>query len=213
VASVLIACVRERPVAAPVEAKLDPAAADRFPRAYWAYLGATALFGVGNSSNMFLILRATDVDTPLATTIFVYALYNLVAALASYPAGYLSDALGRRAVLLIGFLVFLVVYAGFAVTTNGIVLGGLFVLYGLYQGVFRSVGKALATDLVPAELRASGVGWFTATVGVTGLIASVVGGALWDRVGPAATFFYGAGTALVGSIALVVAVPSRVSRP
>jgi MFS family permease len=214
VGTLLIARVRERAVAAPapVTAKLD-AEVGRFPRAYWAYLGATALFGLGNSSNFFLILRTTTVDTPLETTIVVYALYNLVAAVASYPAGYLSDALGRRNVLLIGFLVFLVVYAGFGVTTNTVVLGGLFVLYGLYQGIFRSVGKALATDLVPAELRAGGVGWFTATVGVTGLIASVVGGFLWDRVGPPATFFYGAASALAGSVALAAAVPGRVSRP
>ncbi|HEY1380199.1 MAG TPA: MFS transporter [Gemmataceae bacterium] len=212
VASLLIALVRERPVAAAAKAKLD-VHVGRFPRAYWAYLGAAALFGVGNSSNMFLILRATDAATPLETTIVVYALYNLVAALASYPAGYLSDHLGRKAVLLIAFLVFAVVYAGFGATANRVVLGGLFVLYGLYQGIFRSVGKALAADLVPAEVRASGVGWFSATVGVTGLIASLVGGLLWDRVGPPATFFYGAASAVVGSVALAVAVPGRVSRP
>jgi MFS family permease len=91
--------------------------------------------------------------------------------------------------------------------THEAALDCLFVMYGVYQGVFRAVGKALATDLVPAAVRASGVGWYMATVGVTGLIASVVGGELWTRVGPPATFLYGAATAFLGGIALVVLVP------
>jgi hypothetical protein len=69
------------------------------------------------------------------------------------------------------------------------------------------VGKALASDLVPAELRASGVGWYMTTVGLTGLIASAAGGVLWTSVGPSATFFYGAGFALAGSVALLLFVP------
>jgi MFS family permease len=100
---------------------------------------------------------------------------------------------------LLSFLVFLVVYSGFGFTSNAVLIGPLFVLYGLYQGVFRSVGKALATDFVPPELRASGVGWYTATIGLTGLFASIVGGLLWTRIGPPATFLFGAASALVGS--------------
>jgi MFS family permease len=125
----------------------------------------------------------------------------------SFPAGYLSDTLGRRNVLLIAFVVSVVVYAGFGLTTNLVVLGGLFVFYGLYQGIYRGVGKALATDLAPRELRASGIGWYMATVGVMELTANIVGGQLWTRVGPAATFFYGAGAALAGSVALALFVP------
>ena len=109
--------------------------------------------------------------------------------------------------LLLSFLIFLLVYAGFGFTTNWILLGVLFVLYGSYQGIFRAVGKALATDFLPAELHASGVGWFTAVVGLSGLLASVVGGELWTRIGPPATFAYGAVFALLGSIALLLLVP------
>jgi MFS family permease len=207
-ATLMIACVRERPVAVAAKAKLD-LHVGRFPRSYWTYLGVTALFGIGNSSNAFLILRATDLGASLTATIFVYALYNLVAALASYPAGYLSDHFGRKNVLLIGFVVFLIVYTGFGVTINTTLLAGLFVLYGFYQGIFRSVGKALAADLVPPDLRASGVGWYTATIGVTGLVASIVGGELWVTVGPPATFYLGAASALAGSVALVLFSPGR----
>jgi MFS family permease len=205
-ATLLILFVRERPVAVSAKARLD-FHLGRFPKSYWTYLGVTALFGIGNSSNAFLILRATELGASLTLTIFIYALFNLVAALASYPAGSLSDRFGRKTMLLLSFLVFVVAYAGFGITTNTVLIACLFVFYGLYQGIFRSVGKALAADLVPAELRASGVGWYTATIGITGLVASIVGGELWMRIDPSATFFFGAGFSLLGSVALVLLVP------
>jgi MFS family permease len=82
-------------------------------------------------------------------------------------------------------------------------------LYGLYQGIARSVGKALATDLVPSPVHASGLGWYTATTGLLSLLASVVAGQLWDRVGHPAGFLYGAAVAAEGIIALLGLVPSE----
>src|SRR5437763_1388833 len=111
-ATLMILMVREKPIDAHAKAKLD-VHLDRFPRRYWAYLGVTALFGIGNSSNAFLILRTHDLGASLTLTILIYALFNLVAALASYPAGYLSDHFGRKTVLLFAFVIFLIVYAGF----------------------------------------------------------------------------------------------------
>jgi MFS family permease len=207
-AALMILLVREQPAATPEQATLD-LNLRHFPRSYGMYLLVTALFGIGNSSNAFLILRTSDLGASQTLTILIYAVFNLVAALASYPAGYLSDRLGRKGVLLLSFLVFLVVYAGFGFLTNLVFIGILFVFYGVYQGVFRAVGKALATDLVPAELRASGVGWYSATVGVTGLVASIVGGELWTRVGPPATFLFGVGSAVFGSLALILFVPRK----
>ena len=78
--------------------------------------------------------------------------------------------------------------------------------------VFRSVGKAMAIDFLPAELHASGVGWFSATVGLSGLAASIIGGALWTRFGPPATFLFAAACALMGSTAMVVLVPNQIAR-
>jgi MFS family permease len=202
-AVVVVAFVREKPGKASAKGRID-LSLRRFPRSYWRYVAATGLFGLGNSSNSFLILRTKGIGASLTMTIFIYALFNLVAALASYPAGYFSDKLGRRGVLLVALLVFFVVYAAFGLTTNATGIACLFVLYGLHQGAFRSVGKALAADMVPAELRASAVGWYAATIGLTGLVASVVGGALWTRVSPAATFLYGAAAALLGSVALML---------
>jgi MFS family permease len=174
----------------------------RFPRRYWRYLGVTALFTLGNSSNAFLILRTRDVGVALDRTILIYAAFNPVAALVSYPAGALSDRIGRRNVLLAAFAIFLLSYLGFAIAENALLIAGLFACYGLFQGMFRAVGKALAADCVPEPLRASGIGWYSATVGVVQLLASLVAGQLWDRVGHAATFYYGAAFAFCGLIAL-----------
>jgi MFS family permease len=142
-------------------------------------------------------------------TILIYALFNLVAALISYPAGSLSDKWGRKNVLLAAFIIFLIAYLGFALAQNILLIGALFVFYGLYQGVFRAVGKAFASDFVPEQLRASGVGWYSTTVGLLQLVASIVAGLLWDRVGHAAVFYYGAIFGLAGSIGLIVLIPKR----
>lgn len=91
-------------------------------------------------------------------------------------------------------------------------MAALFVFYGLYQGIFRAVGKAFASDFVPEHLRASGVGWYSTTVGLLQLVASVVAGLLWDRIGHAAVFYYGAAFAVVGSIGLLLLVPGTQDR-
>ena len=152
-----------------------------------------------------------DAGIPAERTLLVYAGYNLVAAAASYPAGGLSDRWGRKGLLLVAFAIFAIAYAGFALTTDAWLIAGLFLLYGVFQGAFRAVGKALAVDLVPAELRGSGVGLYGTVVGLSALVASVVGGQLWDGLGPTATFGYGATCAVLGAV-MLARVPSRGSR-
>jgi MFS family permease len=205
-AFLMVLLVTEQRVAVAAKSKID-VNLGQFPRRYWNYLVATALFVAGNSSNAFLILQTRDVGASLETTILIYAAFNLVAALISYPAGALSDRWGRRNILLAAIAVFFAAYLGFALTRNVLLIGALFVLYGLYQGAFRAVGKALASDLVPRHLRASGVGWYSTTVGLWQLVASVIAGSLWDRIGHAAVFYFGALFAAVGIIALLALVP------
>jgi MFS family permease len=206
-AFLMVAFVNERPVAVRAKSKID-VSLTRFPKTYWKYLLATGLFGAGNSSNAFLILQTKDIGASLTMTILIYAGFNLVAALISYPAGFLSDRLGRRSILVLAIAIFLVTYLGFALTRNVALIAVLFVSYGLYQGIFRSVGKALASDYVPEQLRASGMGWYNTTVGLSGLVASLVAGRLWDRVGHASVFVFGAAFAVVGGIALLALVPA-----
>ena len=203
--------VKERHTAATAMAKID-VSLRQFPKGYWTYLLVTALFGLGNSSNAFLILRTQDIGASLKTTILIYAAFNLVAALISYPAGSLSDTWDRKNILLASFVIFLIAYLGFALTQNILLVAALFVFYGLFQGIFRAVGKAFASDFVPEHLRASGVGWYSTTVGLLQLVASVVAGLLWDRIGHAAVFYYGATFAAVGSIGLLLLIPAQRGR-
>jgi MFS family permease len=208
----MVLLVTENPSAVAAKSKID-IGIRQFPVDYWRYLLVTAVFGLGNSSTSFLILRVQEIDASLRTTILIYAAFNLVAALVSYPAGSLSDKWGRKSVLLGAFIVFVVAYLGFALTQNIAPIAALFALYGLYQGVFRAVGKALAADFVPEQLRASGVGWYSTTVGLLQLVASVVAGLLWDRVGHASVFYYGAIFGVVGSIALLLFIPRKDGTP
>ncbi|MHB8884404.1 MAG: MFS transporter [Methylovirgula sp.] len=207
----MVLLVKEHPAAVAAKSKID-IGLRQFPRGYWQYLLVTALFGLGNSSNAFLILRTQDIGASLETTILIYAAFNLVAALISYPAGSLSDRWGRKNILLVSFVIFLVAYLGFALTQNVLLIAALFVFYGLYQGVFRAVGKAFAADFVPEHLRASGVGWYSTTVGLLQLVASVVAGLLWDRIGHVTVFYYGAAFAVVGSIGLLLLIPGERDR-
>jgi MFS family permease len=207
-AFVMVLLVTERRAAVTAKSKMD-VNLRQFPRGYWKYLSVIAIFGLGNSSNSFLILRTQDIGTPLETTILMYPLFNLAAALISYPAGSFSDKLGRKNVLLTSFIIFMLTYIGFAYAQNVLIFAALFIFYGLYQGIFRAVGKAFASDFVPENLRASGVGWYSSTVGLLELVASVVAGLLWDRVGHVAVFYYGAAFAFAGSIGLIVLIPKR----
>jgi MFS family permease len=202
----MVLFVSEGPAAVAAKAKID-LRLRQFPKGYWKYLLVTALFNLGNSSNAFLILRTQDSGVSMRSTILIYAAFNLAAALISYPAGVLSDRIERRSLLLLSFLIFLVSYLGFAFTENHLLIIALFILYGLFQGIFRAVGKTLASDFVPQTMRASAIGWYSTTVGLFQLAASLAAGVLWDRVGHGAVFIYGAGFAAAGSAALLVFVP------
>ena len=199
----MVLFVNERRIVAAAKAKID-ISLRQFPAAYWKYLLVTALFGLGNSSNAFLILRTQDISVPLERAILIYAAFNLVAALISYPSGWLIDKWGGRNVLLAAFAIFLITYLGFALAQNGVLIAAFFVFYGLYQGIFRTVGKAFASHLVPESMRAGGIGWYNTTLGLLQLVASVIAGVLWDRVGHAAVFYYGAAFAVLGIVALTL---------
>lgn len=206
-AVVMIMMVKEKHIRVPSKSKLD-LSFGQFPKKYWGYLLVTLIFGIGNSSNFFLILQTKSIGAPLEGTILMYAAFNLIAALISYPSGFLSDKFGRKWILFMSFIIFLITYLGFALTRNIFIIALLFVFYGLYQGIFRSVGKVFATDFVPERLRASGVGWYNTTVGISGLLASIIAGQLWDRVSHPAVFLYGAFFAVIGSIFLIF-LPNR----
>jgi len=172
---------------------------------FMAFTIIATLFALGNSSDAFLILRARNVGTAAAVIPLMYFTFNVVYAVLSTPAGALSDRIGRRTVLAIGYAIFALVYVGF-----GLIAGArapwavlaLFIVYGAYYALTDGVQKAFVADLVPAHLRATAMGTFSMATGIALLPASLVAGALWDRVSPAAPFFYGA--ALAGASLLLL---------
>jgi MFS family permease len=161
-------------------------------RAFAVFTAISTLFSLGNSSDAFLILRAQNVGMPVAVIPLAYFGFNALYALLATPAGSLSDRIGRWPLLVLGYTVFALVYAGFAVAGDAFLAGSLFLIYSLYYALTEGVGRALITDLVPTSLRATAMGSYATATGAALLPASVVAGALWDRVGPGAPFGYGA---------------------
>lgn len=179
------------------------------PKEYWKYLFSIGLFGLGNSSNAFLILRAKNIGVSTELTIFIYAAFNLIAALSSYPAGSLSDKYGRRNILIFALIIFALAYFGFATSHSSLLIALLFAFYGIYQGIFRAVGKAMATDFIPQDIRSTGIGIYSTVIGLTSLVASIVAGQLWDKFNPSVAFFYGFTFAVLGAIALLLTTQNK----
>jgi MFS family permease len=173
------------------------------PRRFWAVLGVLLLFTLGNSSDAFLLLRAQQLGVPIALLPILWAVHHLVKSAASVPGGALSDRIGRRTVMLVGWAWYALVYAGFALATNAWQAWALFLGYGLYFGMVEGAEKALIADLSPPERRGTAFGWYNAVMGIAALPASVLLGAIWNARGPAMAFQVGA---LIAASAVVLGV-------
>jgi len=173
------------------------------PRAYWLFLGVSLLFAFGNSSDVFVLLRAQDLGFGLSAVILGYALYNLTYALLSFPAGVMADRVGPRPVLALGYLVFGGVYLGFAVVEGTGAVWPLFAAYGVVMALTEGVGRAWVAGLAPVDRRGSFLGLYHTGIGLTAVLASVLAGVLWDQVSPAAPFAVGAATGLAAGALLM----------
>lgn len=207
VAAVLVAwwLLRDRP-AAPMDVDAPRLGFRDLGKPFALFTAVSTLFALGNSSDAFLILRAEDAGMAVAAIPLAYFAFNVVYAALATPMGILSDRWGRRPLLAAGYLVFALVYVGFAVAPGALAVGALFLAYGLYYALTDGVARALVADVVPAPLRATAMGTFSTATGLALLPASLIAGALWQVIGPWATFAYGAATAAVAA-ALLLAIP------
>jgi MFS family permease len=204
---VLLAFVREKrqtssgsasKTAAPL-AKVTP-----FSNRFKLYLLVMAVFSLGNSSDFFVILRAQDLGTSALYITLMLVVFNATYVAVSIPAGTLSDRLGRRGLIAIGWMVYALVYLGFAVSTKVWHIWALFACYGIYYGVVEGVARAFVADLVPAERRGTAYGYFNGVIGLTLLPASVIAGWLWDTVSPSTPFYLGAGLAFLAMVGMTL---------
>jgi len=204
----LVLGVREAP--RPLEAR--PAAGEAAPAVplepgLLRYLGVLALFTLGNSSDAFLLLRAQETGVALAVIPALWALHHLVKAGASTWGGALSDRVGRRRVILAGWSVYALAYAGFAVADTPLAVAGLFAFYGLFHALTEGAERALVTDLAGETTRGRAFGLFHAVTGAALLPASLLTGLLWQRLGAPAALGAGAVLAALAALGLLTLVP------
>ena len=175
---------------------LRPSELKRLGLRFWLVAAVAAVFTLARFSEAFLILRARSLGLGEALAPMVLVVMNVVYALSAYPAGSLSDRLGRRGLFLAGIALLIAADLVLAFTPSlaGVVVG--LALWGLHMGFTQGLLGALVADTAPADLRGTGFGALNLVTGVATLAASLIAGEMWDRVGPAATFGVGAGLAL-----------------
>jgi MFS family permease len=176
---------------------------------FWALLAVLFVFTLGNSTDAFLLLRATHLGVAPALVPILWAMLHVVKSLASTPGGALSDRVGRKPLLVAGWLVYAAVYLGLGQAREAWHAWALFAVYGLYFGLTEGVEKAFVADLVPADRRGAAFGWYNLALGLGALPASLLFGALWDRWGAATAFGFGAAMALAAALGIALVAPKR----
>ena len=212
--AVLVIClfVRERKGASSSGGERPRLTFSHFDGRVRFFMVIAAIFALGNSSDVFLILRAEQAGMPAVTVPALYLFFNLVYCLSSVPAGMAADRFGRKRVILLGFLLFAGLYSGFAVTGSAASMWLLFGLYGIFMGLTEGIQKAFLAEIIPPDFKATAFGVYSTVVGLAMFPASLVGGWLWDRISPAATFWFGATTAMVSALLfaiLIMAYPGK----
>jgi len=180
------------------------------------FIAIVTLFALGNSSDVFLILRAQQNGIPTVMIPVVYLVFNLVYSGSAIPAGIAADRFGREKVIFLGFVLFAFLYYGFAVSRSAGAIWALFALYGLFMGLTEGIQKAFLATIIPSDFKATAFGVYSSAVGLAMFPASLIAGWLWDHVSPASTFYFGSVTASLSALLfliLIVAIRKRLGSP
>jgi len=173
------------------------------------YLIVVFIFTLGNSSKAFMILKANDTGFDALNVILLFMIYHIVAASLSIPMGKLSDKIGRKNLLVPGYLTFALCYFGFAFAGSKPSMIAVFALYGIYTAMITGVERAFVAEIAPGELKGTMLGLHSTVAGVALLPASIIAGVLWTTFGSAVPFIFGAGLSLLAAILLLIFMKSR----
>jgi MFS family permease len=179
---------------------------------FWAYLVVVLLFTLGNSTDAFLLLRANQLGVPIALAPILWAVLNLVKAATGTYGGQLSDTIGRKPLIVGGWLLYAAVYFAFARAGGPWQAWALFAVYGIFYGMTEGTEKALVADIVPIARRGAAFGWYNLAIGLGALPASLIFGWIWDQWGSPSAFVFGATLALVAAILMALVAPSAQPR-
>ncbi len=211
--AVLIAGVREARPRRPALPTTPAPSPLRPRRRAMRLLVPLAVFTLGNSTDLFLLLKAGAAATSIVALPGLWMGLHVVKALSSIPGGRLSDRWGRMRTIALGWLVYAAIYAGFALADTPVAVAVLFVAYGLYYGLTEGAQRALVSELLSAGQWGTGFGWYHLTMGVMTLVASVLFGWVWQAWGSAAAFGTGACLALLAVFLLLVVLPRKEAPP
>jgi len=201
----------ERRGSPPVQTERSSAAATsakskwlpKLPGGFYYVLAVVTLFSLGNSSDMFLVLRAGNIGIPASRAPLLGLVFNIMFTLFSWPAGKFSDRFSRSAIAAAGYFVFAIVYFVFALAPSQRAIWLAMAFYGLFYALTNPVLTALVIEMVPADVRGRTLGIYSFLTSVTTLLSSVITGALWKVYGPAVPFYFSAGIGTVSAFALL----------
>jgi MFS family permease len=202
----------ERRAPSPVKAERNSAVSSspaksewlpKLPVGFYYVLAVVTMFSLGNSSDMFLVLRAGNIGIPASRAPLLGLVFNIMFTLVSWPAGKFSDRFSRSAIAAAGYLVFAIVYFVFALAPSQLAIWLAMAFYGLFYALTNAVLKALIVESVDTGVRGRALGIYSFCISVTTLLSSVITGALWKIYGPAVPFYFSAGIATVSAFALL----------
>ena len=178
-------------------------------RGYWILLVVILIFNLGNSSDAFLLLRSQQVGINNTFIPLAFMVMNFTYFLSAYPAGVISDRMGRYGLITAGFLLYALIYLGFAYARTPWEIWSLFAGYGLYQGMSKGILLAAIGDRIPAELRGTAFGTISLATGIVLFPANFLAGFLWENVSYQAPFFFGSILSILAALLLLVEVKPK----
>jgi len=181
---------------------------ERLSGKFWAYLVVVLLFTLGNSTDAFLLLRANQLGVPVALAPILWAVLNFVKSATGTYGGQLSDRVGRKPLIVGGWILYAAVYYAFARAGAPWQAWALFAVYGIFYGMTEGTEKALVADIVPRARRGAAFGWYNLAIGLGALPASLIFGRIWDTAGAPTAFVFGASLALVAAVMMTFVAPA-----